>query len=187
MKSLLSFSYTTSDVLGRYQHSLARQDGEVYFVPPTLFEVLHNCISANIEVPSQLAVPSFHSYKFVFWSIFVGGKHWCAGVHSIRDKSHLYYMDTWGTEKDVRQRMPAHLIAAINLFLQQQNPPSIIVDAQLIDVPRQKECECGCCVNELARRLCDGTLFSNAMQPFEQSVLLRVTQAKVIFDQVLSP
>ena len=55
------------------------------------------------------------------------------------------------------------------------------------DVPRQQECECGCCVNELARRLCDGTLFSNAMQPFEQSVLLRVTQAKVIFDQVLSP
>ena len=144
-----------------------------------------NC-AHDIEVPTQLKVPSLQSYKFVFWSIFVGGNHWCAGVHSTRDKTHLYSMDTWGSEQAVRGRLPILLIPAINLFLQQQEPPISIVDYQLIDVPRQNECECGCCVNELARRLCVGTLFSNAMQPFEQSVLLRVTQAKTIFDHVLS-
>ena len=100
------------------------------------------------------------------------------------DNSHLYYMDTWGNEVQVRSRIPTKLLETVNAFMNQQKPTRAISSIQLMDVPRQQECSCGSCVNELARRLCSGSLFTNAMQPFVESSLLRIQQAKVLFDFV---
>ena len=70
-------------------------------------------------VPTDLCIPEFDSYRFVFWPIFVLNKHWCAGVHSTHDNSHLYYMDTWGNEVQVRSRIPTKLLETVNAFMNQ--------------------------------------------------------------------
>ena len=96
MKSLLSSSNTTSDILFRYQAMLSNNNPRIYFVPPTLFHVL----SQEHSVPEQLELPDFHQYRFMFWPIYIPGKkkhldHWVTALHSTRDNAHLYYMDTW--------------------------------------------------------------------------------------------
>jgi len=56
----------------------------------------------------------------------------------------------------------------------------------MFNTPQQQEASCGACVNELASRLCEGADVLFGMGPFERSSLLRIKQAKEIFDFVLS-
>ena len=187
MKSLLSSSNTTSDILFRYQAMLSNNNPSIYFVPPTLFHVL----SQEHSVPEQLELPDFHQYRFMFWPIYIPGKkkhldHWVTALHSTRDNAHLYYMDTWGTKDQIEARVPPNVLESINGFLAQQKPPRTLTSMQVLNAPPQQENSCGCCVNEFARRLCEGADVLFGMQPFEPSNVLRIKQAKEIFDFILA-
>ena len=75
MKSLLGYSFATSDVLEKYQQKLATTCSNVLFVQPTLYRILEESRSP----PTDLCEKEFHKYEFVFWP-----------------KSKLFYLDTWG-------------------------------------------------------------------------------------------
>ena len=57
---------------------------------------------------------------------------------------------------------------------------------QVLNAPPQQENSCGSCVNEFARRLCEGADVLFGMQSFEPSNVLRIKQAKEIFDFILA-
>ena len=75
MKSLLGYSFVTSDVLEKYQQKLTTMFSNVLFVQPTLYRILEESRSP----PTDLCEKEFHKYEFVFWP-----------------KSKLFYLDTWG-------------------------------------------------------------------------------------------
>ena len=162
MKSLLGYSFVTSDVLEKYQQKLATTCSNVLFVQPTLYRILEESRSPL----TYLCEKEFHKYEFVFWPINIGGtqkkgsEHWVAGVHSTNDKSKLFYLDTWGSIEAQRSRMPQGLLQTVNSYLQQQIPP-------------------------ISRRLCESSRLFFPMTPFEDSHILRIKQAKMIFDFVL--
>jgi len=98
----------------------------------------------------------------------------------------VYYLDTLGEKAAIEARLPTNILATINCFLAQQNPPRVVSSLQILNTPQQQEASCGACVNELACRLCEGADVLFGMGPFERSSLLRIKQAKEIFDFVLS-
>ena len=156
MKSLLSYSYATSDILKVYQQFLSAKHPDIYFVQPTLYNLLNPATASRDE---HLSVPSFEKYAFVFWSINISNTHWVTGVHSNRTNQRLYYADTWGTLDSIRARMPTNLLEKINYFLSKQQPPAPCTYTEVMEAPPQQENSCGSCVNEFARRLGEGTFF----------------------------
>ena len=134
MKSLLSGSNVTSDVLAQYQSLLSKQHPDIYFVPPVLFHLL----SMADSPPDQLAIPNFDKYRFVFWPVNIVGKtksmdHWVTALHSTRDNAHVYYLDTLGEKAAIEARLPTNILATINCFLAQQNPPRVVSSVQILN------------------------------------------------------
>ena len=186
LKCLLGYSFVPSDVLTRYHEKLGNQCSDIYFPPATLFHLLSSDATARVN----LEVPNFDRYRFVFWSILIpspkrDNDHWVGAVHSTRNNSHLFYVDTWGSDEQRRSRVPPNLLEVVNSFLLQQKPPISVTSFQMLNAPPQQECSCGCCVNEFARRLSEDTTSFFSMQPFEPSFLMRIKQAKEILDFVL--
>ena len=95
---------------------------------------------------------------------------------------YLLYVDTWGSDKQRRSRIPSNLLEVINSFLLQQKPPISVTSFQMLNVPPQQG---GCCIYEFARRLSEHTTSFFSMQYFEPSFLLRIKQAKEMLDFVL--
>ena len=108
----------------------------------------------------------------------------CVGaVHSTRSISHLFYVDTWGSDEKRRSRIPSNLLEVVNSFLLQQKPSISVTSFQMLNVPPQQES--GCCVNEFTQRLSEHITAFFSMQHFEPSFLLRTKQAKEMLDFVL--
>ena len=185
MKSLLGYSFATSDVLEKYQQKLATTCSNVLFVQPTLYRILEESRSP----PTDLCEKEFHKYEFVFWPINIGGtqkkgsEHWVAGVHSTNDKSKCswYLGEYWSSTESYAPRF-----APNSQFLFATANTAYISDrsaiAECSDPTRVQLWEHCQWAGEKIMWVFK-TIFSN--DPFEVSHILRIKQAKEIFDFVL--